>query len=218
MSKDNVCVVIPAQDSNRYHKDGDLAPFGNTTLLEWKIAQCKEFVPKHRIYISSQSQKIRDIALREGVEFVLRDSTKSYVQNIRDLVNSLPYEYIVYVHCTTPFMNACIYDAMYQRFISQKMKALISVRALQEFIFYKGERLNVDNAFTLRTQTEPVYIVSNGCYVFQKDQVKESENFIFADSELFALEKLASIEIKDIEDYTIARELITMYFTKEVMQ
>ena len=41
-------------------------------------------------------------------------------------------------------------------------------------------------------------------------------NFIFADSAFFRLENLASIEIKDIEDYTIARELITMYFAKEV--
>ncbi|EKO5126655.1 hypothetical protein P0K00_001322, partial [Campylobacter coli] len=42
--KRDFAVIIPAQESNQYHEKGDLAPFGSTTLLEWKIAQCKEFV------------------------------------------------------------------------------------------------------------------------------------------------------------------------------
>ena len=36
----NFAVIIPAQETNKYHKLGDLAPFGDTTLLEWKISQC----------------------------------------------------------------------------------------------------------------------------------------------------------------------------------
>ena len=35
---------IPAQETNKYHKLGDLAPFGDTTLLQWKISQCKKVV------------------------------------------------------------------------------------------------------------------------------------------------------------------------------
>lgn len=216
MDTDTMCVIIPAQDSNRYHKHGDLAPFGDTTLLEWKIAQCKEFAPKHRIYISTQSHKIADVAQREGVECVLRDSAKSYMHNIKELIDSISCEDIVYVHCTTPFMNASSYEAMYRHFVSHEIHSLVSVRQIQEFIFYEGERLNMDNAFSLRTQIKPVYIVSNGCYIFKKDRVRGSENFIFADSELFGLDNFRSIEIKDIEDYAIARELITMYFAKEV--
>ena len=44
-------IIIPAQEKNRYHDQGDLAPFGQTTLLEWKIAQCKEFVELSQINI-----------------------------------------------------------------------------------------------------------------------------------------------------------------------
>ena len=216
MNKDNVCVIIPAQDSNRYHKEGDLAPFGDTTLLEWKIAQCKEFAPKSQIYISSQSSKIRDIALREGVEFVPRNGTKSYMQNIQELLDCLRFEDIVYTHCTTPFISASVYQSMYEEFVRAGHSALVSVKELHEFIFYQGKRLNVENAFALRTQTEPVLLVVNGCYIFKRAKAKQTQNFIFADSTFFKLENLASIEIKDIEDYTIARELITMYFAKEV--
>lgn len=212
------CVIIPAQDHNRYHTDGDLAPFGDTTLLEWKLAQCKDFAPKDRIYISSQSAKIQDIALQEGVGFVKRDSTMSYMDNIKDLLNQLSFENIIYTHCTTPFINASIYQAMYQEFLKANHNSLISVKELREFIFYQGKKLNIENAFILRTEIEPVMSVINGCYIFKRTRAQEMQNFIFEDSAFFALENLASIEIKDIDDYAIARELIAMYFNREVQK
>jgi CMP-N-acetylneuraminic acid synthetase len=51
-------VIIPAQKHNKYHKMGDLAPFGDTTLLEWKISQCKEFIQPECIYVSTDDDSI----------------------------------------------------------------------------------------------------------------------------------------------------------------
>ena len=61
-------IIIPAQEKNRYHDQGDLAPFGQTTLLEWKIAQCKEFVELSQINICSDSEVIKEIAGKDKIE------------------------------------------------------------------------------------------------------------------------------------------------------
>mgnify|MGYP000991710673 CR=1 FL=1 len=34
-------IVIPALEKNIYSDQGDLHPWGGTTLLEWKISQAK---------------------------------------------------------------------------------------------------------------------------------------------------------------------------------
>ena len=35
-------IIIPALEKNKYSTSGDLAPWGDTTLLEWKIYQAKK--------------------------------------------------------------------------------------------------------------------------------------------------------------------------------
>jgi len=83
----NIAVVISAQETNQYHKLGDLAPFGDTSLLEWKISQCKEFIDVSKIYINSDSDIIKNIALKEGVNFIKREKNQSYIELIYLLLN-----------------------------------------------------------------------------------------------------------------------------------
>ena len=75
----NFAVIIPAQEKNRYHELGDIAPFGDTTLLEWKIAQCKEFIRSSQIYINSESKNIEEIAIRSNVNFIEREPRLNYI-------------------------------------------------------------------------------------------------------------------------------------------
>ena len=37
-------IIIPALEKNKYSTSGDLAPWGDTTLLEWKIYQAKNII------------------------------------------------------------------------------------------------------------------------------------------------------------------------------
>ena len=68
----NFAVVIPALESNQYYSDGDLVRFGDTTLLEWKISQLLGVANKEKIFISTPSEKIIELAKNYGVNFLKR--------------------------------------------------------------------------------------------------------------------------------------------------
>ena len=60
----NINIIIPALEKNKYSEYGDLVSFGETTLLEWKISQVKKV------------KEIKDIA----ATFPGSPSTNEYVE------------------------------------------------------------------------------------------------------------------------------------------
>ncbi|NDJ26624.1 hypothetical protein DMB95_01445 [Campylobacter sp. MIT 12-8780] len=209
------CIVIPAQENNQYHKMGDLAPFGDTSLLKWKIAQCKEFADDAQIYISAYGEQIKKIAYDENVNYIERKPGEIYTQTIQTILTKLDKPHIIWVYCTTPFIGANIYEAMYKKFLQKQDKIVISVKQIKEFVFYKNTKLNFTNNISTRANIDPLQIISNGCFIFDRDKASKLKDFFLLDFELFLLDSLASIEIKDMQDYIITKELITLYFRKE---
>ena len=117
---------IPVQEENKYHKLGDLAPFGDTTLLQWKISQCKMIVSTDCIYISSTSDKIKDICEKEGVNYVER--VDADIENeLRILAKNLEESVIIWTNVTSPFLGKSEYLKMYKEFTSNDCNLLISI-------------------------------------------------------------------------------------------
>lgn len=211
----NLAIIIPAQEHNRYHEKGDLAPFGDTTLLEWKIAQCKSIVPAELIYISSLSQEIQQIARNEKVKFIQRIAHYDYLDIMMHNLEQIECDNVLYAHCTSPFMSALNYKKMYHFFKETQLDSLYSARKIQEFVIFKDQALNFKNISSSRLNLEPIYIITNGCFIFKRKEALEKRSFLPSKSKSFEVDYLSSIEIKDVSDYVIAKELITMYFRKE---
>lgn len=117
-------IIIPAQETNKYHKLGDLAPFGDTTLLEWKISQCKEFAPSSQIYISSDSEIIEEIAEKEEVNFIKRKTGLNYQDMLVETIDKVD---IIWINTTSPFMSANVYKAMYEKYQTEDLSSLESI-------------------------------------------------------------------------------------------
>lgn len=210
-------VIIPALETNKYHKLGDLAPFGDTTLLEWKISQCKEFVKSSQIYISSDSETIEEIAQKEEVNFIKRKKQISYSQIIKDTLLEVKENTILWANPTSPFLSSKDYQSMINKFISyENISSIVSVYSKYDYAYYDNKRLNFDKTFTPRIELIPIQIVTNGCYVIKKDIAIQNESLYIDNSFLYELDYLSAIEIKDIDIYNISQELISNYFKKDL--
>ncbi len=210
-------VVIPAQEHNRYHKLGDLAPFGDTTLLEWKIAQCKEFAKSSQIYINSDSEVIDVIAQREKVNFIKRSSKISYNQIIIDTTNKVNEDVVVWTNPTSPFLRYKDYLAMIEKYRNnQDINSIVSIYSKYDYVYFNNKRLNFTNTFISRKKITPIQVVTNGCYVIKKDLVLKNKSLYCDKSFLHELDYLSSIEIKDIHTYQISTELISAYFRRDL--
>lgn len=211
-----MAIIISAQENNKYHKEGDLAPFGDTTLLEWKISQCKEFTDKSNIYINSDSSIIEEIAEKEEVNFFKRDINKDYMSLLLASVEQLDVDNVLSINVTSPFMGSADYQKMYDLFLERKQASVVSVEEKREYVFYENKKLNFTNSFISRNEIEPIYIMTNGCYITTKKEILENGSNVGKTPNLYKLDTFAAIEIKDIDDYSIARDLISIYFQRSV--
>ncbi|MGP2657656.1 cytidylyltransferase domain-containing protein [Malaciobacter sp. WC5094] len=210
-------IIIPAQETNKYHKLGDLAPFGDTTLLEWKISQCKEFASSSQIYISSDSEIIEEIAKKEEVNFIKRRKQISYAQIIKDTLFNVKEDIILWTNPTSPFFGFKDYQSMINDFRNdESISSMVSVYSKYDYAYYDKKRLNFGNTFTPRTKLIPIQIVTNGCYIIKKDIAIQNESLYIDSSFLYELDYLSSIEIKDLHTYQISTELISSYFKKDL--
>ena len=217
---ENIAVVIPALDNNQYYSDGDLVRFGDTTLLEWKISQLLGVTGKENIYVSTPSGKIIDLVQSYGVNVVKRSQGSDHSQWIKESVNQIESEFVLWTHATSPFISAGDYREMLEIFFNlpKNHDSLIAVYQEQEYIFYQSKPLNFDiSQFRGRKDIEPVYRNTNGCYITPRENYRQNRIYFGETPFYYKVDKLTSLEIKDIDHYEMALNLLSLYFkTKEI--
>jgi CMP-N-acetylneuraminic acid synthetase len=216
----NIAVVIPALECNRYYPDGDMVQFGDTTLLEWKISQVLEVINKENVYISTPSNKIIKLAQNYGLNFVKRDDGNNPDQYIAASVEPIKKENILWTHATSPFVSAKDYRSMLEVFFNlpNQHDSLITVYKEEEYIYFRNTPLNFNvDKFKARGEIDPIYRVTNGCYITPKKSYLENQKFFGNSAYFYEVDKLTSLEIKNITHYEMALDLISMYFKAKVI-
>ena len=107
------------------------------------------------------------------------------------------------------------YKKMYEAFLENKCDLLLTVSEKRDYAFFNNQKINFKNEFIDRSSIDPIYICTNGAYIFEREfaikqkHLLDTENIYF-----YKLNKFKSIEIKNILDYSISKELITMFFSE----
>jgi CMP-N-acetylneuraminic acid synthetase len=219
MFKD-IGVVVPALEKNRYSPFGDLVKFGGSTLLEWKIVQLLKIVEKENIYISTPSEKIEAVAKEYGIN-VIKRKENSTIQDMMDRsIKGIDKKYILWTNATSPFIGPRHYNEIINRNLNldrNKYDSVITVLKMQEYIMYKNSPLNFNIAISeLRRDIEPVYKITNGCSIADRDTCCRYGKDFGVRPFLYEVDKFASMEISEIDDDTILNDLVAHYFRKDL--
>ncbi len=209
-------IIIPAQDKNQYHELGDLSTFGGTTLLEWKISQCKDFIKTSEIYVSSSSLKIKEVCQREGVNFIERVQGDDYKDMLNLSLKIIPTNTVIVLNPTSPFIGGAVVRQMYKNFLELNLGYLASAQKKYEYIVFKNKRLNFTEEDKSRKGIDPIYILTNGCIIIDKAKWKSDQDVFLGEKNLFKVDALTSIEISEMNDYSMANELISLYFKRNL--
>jgi CMP-N-acetylneuraminic acid synthetase len=216
----DVAVVIPALDENQYYPEGDLVKFGDTTLLEWKISQVLGVAERENIFISTPSEQIIDLAQEYGVQSIKRRDPDGSTRWILESVEPIERKIILWTHVTSPFISAGDYGEMMETFfgLPAEYDSLITIYKESEYIYFQKEPLNFDvNDYKSRKLLEPVYRVTNGCYITPKESYLLNRKYFGKSPYYYEVDRLTSLEIKDVDHYEIATSLLSMYFkVKEI--
>ncbi len=218
MNRD-AAIVIPALEKNRYSEEGDLVQFGDLSLLEWKITQVKNFIDAKNIFISTPSPKIEKIARRCGAHSIKRSENLPMADVVTESVKKIDKEIILWSHVTSPFVSSVDFKNMLDKFLKldNRYDSLISVFKLQEFIIFDNKALNfVMTKVTERKTITPVYKITNGCFIARKGIYRKYKNYFGIKPFLYEIDILSSMEIKDALDLTVANDLISLFFKREL--
>ena len=139
-----IIALIPARSGSKGLTNKNIKELGGFSLLEWSIKACQKSKLIDRIYVSTDSEEYRDLAIKAGAEVpflrpkILSKDDSTDIEFINHAlcwmeINNLFPEIFVHIRPTTPFRNPLIIDQAIRSFKScPSATSLRSVHKMSE--------------------------------------------------------------------------------------
>jgi len=151
MEKKMVALVAAKGSSERVPRK-NIRPFHDTNFLELKLNQLKAVKNLNKIIVSSEDEKVLNIARTMDVDIHVRNPKYS----TRDISMSKVYSYlasemkediIIWVPVTNPLAESDVYEEAIKVYNSEvygstKYDCLLSVYEVKDYLFYNGKPVN----------------------------------------------------------------------------
>lgn len=221
----DISVVIPVREGSSRVREKIFLPFGdNTTLLDWKISQLKKVQRADRIFLSSNSERVKEAARAHGVEFLPRNDylsvghQASFSEVITGVVQDIPTDHFAWVTVVVPLMSPAEYRSGFELYLEhvvdkQSHDSLVSVNLLKEYFWDKNGPLNyqADKNHTISQELPDIYRVTNGLYMRSREQTLAEGYFLGPNPYMHQVGKMAGVDIDEFEDYEMALAMKAFY-------
>ncbi len=221
----DIGVVIPVREGSTRIKDKVVLPFtGGMNLLEWKLEQLKEVIKPENIFVSTDSERLKQMATERGVSIHHRDPylckghEATFSEVITGIVKEIPRKHIAWVTVVVPLMKPAEYKEAFERFMEEvaekhNFDSLISVNLIKEYLWNKDAPLNyqADKNHTISQDLPDIYRVTNGLYMMPKEEILKREYFIGPNPYKHVVSKMSGIDIDEWEDYEFAKGMLKFY-------
>lgn len=215
----NINIIIPALEKNKYSEYGDLVSFGETTLLEWKISQVKKVKGIKDIYVTSSSNLIKNLCKKNDVKFLQRKPKIALDKLHRILGKRFKNEYLLWVNPTAPFFaGKDIYDFIKKfRKNSRKNDSAVTCYREQEYFFYKNKSLNFDSSKNTisRGQIRSLVRITSGAYLIKGSLAYKNGILLGKKPYFYYTNWLQSLELKTTKQIHLFNELLENYLKQE---
>ncbi len=221
--------VIPVREDSTRVKDKVVLPFTqNLNLLEWKIDQLKEVLPPENIFVSTDSERLQQIARDRGVRIhsrapqLCQGSALPFSDVITGIVQDIPFPHIAWVTVVVPLMSPADYRSGFDAYLehvvhTSQYDSLVSVNLFKEYLWSANGPLNysADRNHTISQQLPDLYRVTNGLYMMRKEEILQRRYFLGSSPFFHQVGRMAGIDIDEWEDYEFSLALLQLYRQKE---
>jgi len=161
MKKIEIEGIIPVKTFSVRVKNKNLRKFANTNLYELKLKQLSQTKQFKNFIISSESQKVLDIAKKYNFKTHLRNkyySTSEVPMSevYSNLGQQAETEYVAWINVTNPLINSEIYDLaaniFKKKIYNSNYDCLLSAIENKENFFFKRKRINFERSPWPRSQ------------------------------------------------------------------
>ena len=220
-----VLAIIPARGGSKGLPGKNIKELCGKPLIAWTIEQAKSCSNIDRIVVSTDDEKIADIAKKYGAEvpFIrpaeLADDTSSTIDVIFHAINWLEEhedyqpEYILLLQPTSPLLTREDIDGVIQMLKDKNARAVVSVCKTDHHPWWSNtlpENGNMKDflrpeILNNRRQDLPVFYKLNGAiYLADTDYLREWNSFFGPDTFACEMPKEHSIDIDSDIDFKLA--------------
>lgn len=213
MTRDKITAVIPARSGSQRIQNKNIREWTDTNLLTHKIKTLQSVTNIDTIVVNSNDPDILNIASSLGVETHLRDpyyasNTISNSEFHVSLAESIDAPVMMYAHAMCPFVSSEEYIDMIETFFSMdtdRYDSVISVRAIQDYLWDEQGPINYDLSDTCTSQNLPIYYIPTfACCIQRTQDVLANKNVIGQRPLFVPFEQVGGIDIDWSSDFMVS--------------
>ena len=132
----NIIALIPARGGSTSIPSKNLIKLGNKPLLQWSIDTAKSILPRNKIYVSSDDDKILNLAKKNKIKIQKRpkylSTNNSLVIDTIDYFckqiakKSKPIDILILLEPTSPFRKINLIKKSLKRLIDENLDSIAS--------------------------------------------------------------------------------------------
>jgi len=214
--KRNIVGFIPARGGSKEIPDKNIVPIAGYPLIAHTILSLK-VVGVEKVYVSTDSKRIANIALSYGADIIDRPSQYSTDESptedaITHFLSLVDCDAVAFRQCTSPMLEPHYIKKAINEFIVDGYDSLFTVTKRNDMLFWSrnDKPINYNPKYRERRQTMAnyLYIETGGMYLFKKSSYLRYRNRICGKYKLFPIPYIQSFEIDDEKDLNMIRRLI----------
>lgn len=209
-----ITAVIPIRKGSVRIKDKNIKPFGDTTLLEFKINTLKKSKLISEIIVNTDSDEAIKIAKKHNVGFHVREeyfassecSANDYFEYLGKTTDS---EYIAYTPVTAPFITLDTINACINMFdFHNPNDTIITGSLVKDFLFKKNTPLN----FTLDKHPKSqdfndIFAINFGVCLLSREKLLETRTILGNSPRIYQITDIEGVDIDNPLDFEYAEFL-----------
>ena len=224
----NTIAIIPARGGSKGIPGKNLVPICGHPLLAWSIMQALATDSIDSVWVSSDDNKILDVADHYGAHPVKRpmeisgdtatsESAWIHAIEIISTLDAAP-EFVVGMQATSPIRDSTDLDNAVHLFRHGEYDSLMSVNEIEDFHTWRigtdgaPESVNYDYRNRQRRQSiEKKYLENGSFYIFTPDSLKNTVNRLSGNIGIYIMEKFKMFQIDDPQDIPLCEAIMKHY-------
>jgi N-acylneuraminate cytidylyltransferase len=204
--------LVAVKGSSERIKNKNIRPFCNTNLLELKLNHLKEVSNLKKIVVSSEDDKVLNIAKKMGVDIHVRDSKystshKPMSEVYSYLASEIKEEIILWVPVTNPLAGSWVYEKAIEEYnskvhYSMEYNCLLSVYEVNDYLFFDGKPVNFrPNPWPRSQDMKGLLAMSFVANILKREDMIKWGSTVGSNPYYFCLDRITSMDIDFQEDF-----------------
>ena len=225
MFKKKIHAIILARGGSKGIKKKNLFIINKKPLIYWSIKDCLKSKIISQTWVSSDDDKILNVAKKLGARIIKRpkklstdkaSSDSAWEHAIRHIREKNRIDFVVGVQPTSPIRSSNDFDNALKKFFSNKYDSLFSASDFETFFSWniKNKKIKPNYNLTKRPRRQQLKksILENGSfYIFDAKLFLKFKNRLFRKIGFYLMEKYKTFQIDTLEDAYFVNAIFNSY-------